>query len=211
MRKTLLGFGLTIAALVLSGCGQPQTANQPSAAPAEQKAAPSEQKDNSIVSSIKDAMGSGKQMKCTYSTTVNGSSVESIAYVDGNKLKSSETVAGKNTNMLFDGNTTYTWMDGQTKGSKMTISCINDLKASAPKGQQINPGAQSPEDQINNATDVSCVAATGTDFSVPASITFTDNCEALKKSMEAAKDIKANLPANLPANMPNIPNVPNLP
>ena len=75
MKKVLLGLGLSAMALVLAGCGQQTATTQNTPADNGQPVAtaPTEQKDNSIISSLKDAMGLGKQMKCTYTTTINGS------------------------------------------------------------------------------------------------------------------------------------------
>jgi hypothetical protein len=203
MKKTLLGFGLAGMALVLAGCGQQPVAVQNNSSDQGQPAAQTEQKDSSIVGSIKDAMGLNKQMKCTYSVKTGDSALSSAAYVDGQKYKGETIIAGKKMNSLFDGDAMYTWADGSTTGMKIPMACINDLKNSAPQGQSGASGAQSPEDKFKNATDVSCVPATDIDFSVPTAVTFTDQCAMMKKASEMMK----NLPKGaVPGGVPNIPN-----
>ena len=209
MKKVLLGLGLSAMALMLAGCGQQTATTQNTPADNGQPVAtaPTEQKDNSIISSLKDAMGLGKQMKCTYTTTINGSTLETTSFVECKKFRSTTMIAGKQTNMFFDGDTMYTWVDGQASGMQMAMSCINDLKAASPQGQASAPTVQAPEDQFKNATDVKCVAASDADFTVPTTVTFSDQCALLKKSTEMMKNLpKGTVPTDLPTNMPNIPN-----
>jgi hypothetical protein len=215
MKKTTIAVAVIVVVIVAAGlfllsrkssqqapagqAGQMQTQTQNQQSPA-----------GSAINSIKDAMGLGTQMKCTYSTTASdGSTFQSVAYVEGQKYKSTATVAGKTMDTLFDGENMYIWTDGQTTGMKMAISCINDLKASLPQNQQNNPaaGVQSPEDQFKNATNTSCSPASGTDFSVPAGVTFTDECGALENSLNSVKNIQNKLPANMP-NLPTGVNIP---
>ncbi len=206
MRKTLLGLSLMGMALMLAGCGQ-RVANQQNApASNEQPAAQSEQNNNPVISSLKDAMDFGKQMKCTYDTTVNGSTVEMTANVEGKKFRSITDMNGKNVNSLFDGTTMYTWTDGQTTGMQITMACISDLKASLPQGQSSAPAVQSPEDQFKSATNVSCVPAEDADFSVPTTVTFTDECAMLKNSAGMMKNLPQGATPN--GTVPNIPNTP---
>lgn len=210
MRKTLLGLGLASLALMLSGCGQQAATTQNAPASNAQPAAKpdqSAQNSNSAFSSLKDAMGSGQQLKCTYTTTVNGADVPMTAFIQGKNYRSTIVAAGKTTNLLFDGDTMHTWVDGMTTGMQIKMACINDFKAAAPQGQPGVPAIPSPEDRINSATNVSCVPSTDADFTVPATVTFTDQCAMLKKSAEMMKNLpKGTVPGNIPANVPNIPN-----
>jgi hypothetical protein len=205
MKKTLLGVVIVGAAFILSGCGKPAAVDQNAAqnpSPAQQSASTS----GSVISSIKDAMGLGKEMKCEYSAGTDSNAVKSTAYVEGQKYKSTGIFAGITSNIIFDGDVMYIWQEGKTTGMKMTMACINDLKAAMPAGQQTTPGVQSPEDQFKNATNTSCSPSTDSvDFSAPSNVTFTDQCEMIKKLQQ----MKNNIPSGaVPTNIPNMPNIP---
>ena len=202
MKKTLLGVVIVGAAFVLSGCGKPVATDQ-NAAQNPSSVEQSTSTSGSVISSIKDAMGLGTKMKCEYSMGTGADAVKSTAYVEGKKYKSTGIFAGITSNIIFDGDVMYIWQEGKTTGMKMTMSCINDLKAAMPAGQQTTPSVQSPEDQFKSATNTSCSPNTDSvDFSAPSNITFTDQCEMIK----GLQQMKNKIPAGaVPANIPNIP------
>ena len=212
MKKTLLGVVIVGAAFVLSGCGSPAATNQNAAgnpSPAKQSTSPS----GSVISSIKDAMGLGTKMKCEYSMGTGTDAVKSTAYIEGKKSKSVGSFNGITTNTIFDGETMYNWQEGQKTGFKMTMACINELKASLPADKQTTPGAdiKSPEDQFANATNTSCSPTTeSVDFSAPVGVIFNDQCEMMKGVIDMTKNLKVPGGAGAP-NVPNIPNMPNIP
>ena len=196
MKKTLLGVVIVGAAFILSGCGKPAATDQNTVQnPAQQS--------GSVISSIKDAMGLGTKMKCEYSMGTGADAVKSTAYVEGKKFKSVGTFNGMVSNTIFDGETMYNWQEGQTTGFKMTMTCVNNLKASLPQNNPSAPaGVKSPEDQFKDATSTSCSPSSeSVDFSAPSNVTFTDQCELMNKSLEMMKNAK--LPAGV--NMPNVP------
>ena len=183
-----------------------ETAVQTQPAAPGQPASPA----SSIVSSIKDAMGLGKQMKCTYTANKTNTTFNATVYVEGTKYKSYVTVGGKNMNALFDGTALYTWEDGNTTGSEMTADCLAKLKAAAPQnpsGQApAQPPVQDPADSFNSATNVQCAPSTDGDLTVPAGVTFSDQCAMMTKALEymnSAKKLPAG--AGTPANVPAIP------
>ncbi|MBO8888972.1 hypothetical protein INN86_14050, partial [Staphylococcus aureus] len=57
-----------------------------------------------MISSIKDAMGLGKKMKCTYSDP-SKTGVVSTIFIDGQKTKFSSVVNGETVSGIFDGTT----------------------------------------------------------------------------------------------------------
>jgi hypothetical protein len=203
MKKTTIAVAVIVVVLVVAGVffftrktSQPAPAGQAGQAQSQQSPA------GNAINSIKDAMGLGTKMKCTYSTKAGDTTITSVVYVQGKNFKSVGSINGKTTNTIFDGDTLYMWMEGQTTGTKMALSCINELKASLPANQANNPAAnvQSPEDQFKNATDTSCVPGdSSVDYSVPANVTFTDQCAMMKNAINSMKNIKANIP-----NMPNV-------
>lgn len=156
-----------------------------------------------VISSIKDAMGLGKAMKCAYKFKGGNGNIESIAYVDGKKYKAESTVMGKKQLVIFDETAMYSWAEGEKTGMKMEKTCMEEMNKNLPKGDTAGtPSAKTDEEFFNDATDVSCVPYSGADFSVPTDITFTDQCEFLRGMM---KNIPAG--ANIPAGV-NIPKLP---
>lgn len=207
MKKTLLGVVIIGSAFVLSGCGKQAAQNQGTVQnqAQEQKGASSV---GSAITSIKDAMGLGTKMKCEYSMGTGADAVKSIAYVEGKKHKSVGTFNGITTNTIFDGENMYNWQEGQKTGFKMTMTCINDLKASLPADKQdyLANDVKSPEDQFDNATSTSCSPTSESiNFSAPSDVTFKDQCEMLKGMLDMTKNMK------VPAGVPNIPNMPSVP
>lgn len=204
-----LKIALAVAGIVvLAGCGSKPADNQ------SQSATPSAPttSDNSsastggAISSIKDAIASGQEMKCTYTTkNPDGNSLQSTTYVSGTKYRSEMMIADKTQYVIFDGDAMYSWMEGQTQGMKMTMACAQDMAKNLPQGQENAPQTPDPtgEKTFDSATDVSCTPTSGTDFSVPTSVTFMDQCENIKKMTESFKNPAA--AGSLPKDMPPLP------
>lgn len=152
-----------------------------------------------MISSIKDAMGLGKKMKCTYSDP-SKTGVVSTIYIDGQKTKFSSVVNGETVSGIFDGTTQYTWMTGKTvQGFKMDKACMDEMKdfaAKMPQGEITpTPTSEDIASLETRASNVSCEPAESEDFSIPSDITFTDQCEMLRGSMKALEQMKSSMPA----------------
>lgn len=185
--------------LFLAGCGcqnktAPISQESPSAPKTEEKSPVS-----NVINSIKDAMLSGKTMKCAYSVKgENGSDFTYTTYVSGKKYKNEFSAAGTVQHVIFDGETMYSWAEGQKQGIKMTLACSEELVKNVPTGSQNAPTADpSGEKTFDNAVNVKCEDASNVDFSVPSDINFADQCEALK-----------NLQNMIPSNLPGMPQTP---
>ncbi len=152
-----------------------------------------------VVTSIKDAMGLGQKMQCSYTSMAGDQSVTSTVYVDGTKFKSDSVVHGATIHALFDGETQYTWTEGPTNtGMKMSKACLDEMKnnmpSTAPQGAQ-------PEDyskSFDTAHDVKCEPVSSVDFSLPTDVTFTDQCAMMQKSMDMMKQMKTQMPEGAP-------------
>lgn len=209
MKKTLFSVAIIGAGLVLAGCGSQNAPANDSA----QKQESVKSTDGSAIGSIKDAMGLGTKMKCEYSMKAGeGEPIKSTAYIEGKKFRQEGSFNSVVQNVIFDGETMYSWPEGQTTGFKMTMACINELKATMP-GQQDAPASNipSPEDRFKDATNTSCSPTTeNVDFSIPSTVTFNDQCEMMKKAIGAMSgaNIPAGVPAGVPANIPNMPPMP---
>lgn len=221
MNKKVIGIIVAVVVVLLVIVGVVMTTRKSSAPQNVETSVQSQQAGSpqqptspasSVVSSIKDAMGLGKQMKCTYMANKTNTTFSATVYVEGNKYKSFVTVGGKNMNALFDGTALYTWEDGNTTGSEMTADCLVKLKAAAPQNPSgpapAQPPVQDPADSFNSATNVQCAPATDGDLTVPAGVTFSDQCAMMTKALEYMNKTKssagANVP-NIPANIPGMP------
>lgn len=204
--KTIKIAAMAAGVLLLAGCGNKaaQNATDTGAPKAEEKSTLSE-----TISSIRDAMSSGKAMQCTYVVKdEKGGEINSAMYVDGKKYAGTTTVAGNVQHIVFDGEVTYFWSEGQKQGMKMTKACSEELAANVPKGQTDNTPAPAPaadtEKTFDNATDVKCAPNNKADFSVPTDVTFADQCEMLKNmrsSIPSGVNVP-NMPAGVPTNLP---------
>lgn len=180
----------------------PSTEQGGSGETSSQTALPPTEEKNGVISSIQDAMGLGKKMKCVYSAT-DGNGASTI-FVDGQKFKFTSEVNGLKMYGLFDGATQYTWTSKDKQGWKMDKTCLDELSASVPKVTQENSGTGSSDqptsqsdlrDSFASAQNVQCSPATGEDFSVPADIIFADQCQMIKDSKKAMEQVKDKLPS----------------
>lgn len=202
MKKTLILFSALALVLILAGCAKKSETSQSQPASNNQQS-----EGSSVISSIKDAIGMGKKMKCTYSVKVGTETDTYVTYVEGEKYKSESVFDGKTQFSVSDGKTIYSWNDKDKNGTKMDIKCIDDLKkpqeAEPSKTAEIPNSVTSPEEQSDNATDTKCESVSSIDFSVPTDITFKDQCEELKKMMESLDKLKSQMPSVPQGSIPN--------
>ena len=159
-----------------------------------------------MVSSIKDAMGLGMAMKCTYTMDEADKSMQSDVLVDGEKFRATTTVNGIKSYVLSDGADQYMWTDKDTKGFKMSKACLEDLKNKFPtpdNNQTTVPKIEDAQAALDMAKNVQCNPIESVDLTVPKDITFTDQCAMMKDSMKAMEQMKDKMPAGL--SVPGMP------
>jgi len=146
-----------------------------------------------IVSSIKDAMGLGQTMQCTYS----GPEGTSTVFVDGEKFKTVAEASGSKMTVLYDGKTQYYWDNATKQGFSISMACLEELNKSLPETEQQG----SSEGQLENfksdletVDNAQCAEAKGIDFTVPADVVFTDQCAVLKQAAQVMQGIEGQLP-----------------
>lgn len=212
MQKILLGTLVIVFALTLSACGnkvqnQEQEKNQVQ----EQKT----ENSGGVISSIKEAMGLGKKMECTYTNKIGDQEVTAITWVDGKNFKSSSEIDGRKMYSVMKDETMYTWGEGVPVASMLKLSCMQELEKDLPKteGQEAKSSVKDPGEAFEDATNVSCKPVASVDISVPSDVQFTDQCEMIKGLTNKLKDMKVPGDAGNGAgiNMPNIPDMPNIP
>lgn len=211
----IIGGGVV---LVLLGVGfwmwQSRQATAPDAPTDQQTSSDAPQgmveKGMGVVGSIKDAMGLGQKMQCTYTMEQDGKPFQSTVLVDGEKFKSTTTIDTMTVHGLFDGENQYSWTSASKVGMKMSKSCmekmtesVKDMVAQAPKGQDSQ--VEDIRKGFDMAQNVQCEAALSADLSLPADITFTDQCAVMEQSMKMMEQMKGKLPAGV--EVPKMPNV----
>ncbi len=88
--------------------------------------------------SLKDLVTAGVPQKCTFKDESN-MNTEGTSYISGGKVRGdfATTVEGKTSagHMIFDGKTSYVWMDGTTSGFKMEVDPAT-MNSGDPNNQQ---------------------------------------------------------------------------
>lgn len=150
-----------------------------------------------VISSIKDAMGLGKTMQCTYS----GPEGTSTVYVDGEKFKTIAEASGSKMTVLFDGKTQYYWDNGTKQGYSISIACLEEFNKSVPETKQEGSKQSQLEDfksNLDTVDNAQCTEAKGIDFTVPTDVTFTDQCAMMKQAVQMMQGIKIPEGVNIP-------------
>lgn len=182
-----LVMGVLVVILLIGGYlwfvkETPKDAQEAKRAVMESTPAPKAIEDKTVIGSIKEAMGLGTALRCTYAVGEGAQAVSSEVYVSGGKFKTSSQVNGVKMEALFDGKTQYMWMSGSNEGMKMEMACLDQLKTSLPASEGTQPST--PEDyqkSFDMAKNVSCEPAPGTDFSIPTTVQFTDQCALMEQ------------------------------
>lgn len=163
-----------------------------------------------MIASIKDAMGLGKTLQCTYALNEGGATMGmmSTVMVDGEKFKSTTVMKDMTMYALFDGENQYTWMSNSKEGMKMSKACLAKMTDTVKNLPQ-SPAAPSQPKNVSKdfemAKNVQCEVSGSVDLSLPVGITFTDQCAIVEQSMKMLEQMKEAMPGEV--TMPVMPNV----
>lgn len=182
-----LVMGVLVVILLIGGYlwfvkETPKDAQEAKRAVMESTPAPEAAEDKTVIGSIKEAMGLGTALRCTYAVGEGAQAVSSEVYVSGGKFKTSSLVNGVQMEAVFDGKTQYMWMSGSKEGMKMEMACLDQFKDALPAG--VGTESPTPEDyqkSFDMAKNVSCEPALGVDFTIPATVQFTDQCALMEQ------------------------------
>ncbi len=147
-----------------------------------------------MIASIKDAMSSGTAMSCTYAVEQGGSTYESTVMVQGEKFRADAAISGMTTHVLFDGADQYMWTEGTKTGFKMSKACLDEMSQTTTSTENQASPPQDAKAAFDAAKNVKCSPAGNIDLSVPADITFTDQCAQMKESMKMMEQYKGQMP-----------------
>ena len=157
--------------------------------------------EKGMVSSIKEAMGLGQKMQCTYAMNEGKESVESTVTIDGSKFKSVTVMENMTVYALFDGENQYSWTSESQTGMQMSKTCLEKMQDSVK--DMTNPTEtaattpQNMEKAFEMAKNVKCEPASDSDFALPKDVIFTDQCAVLEQSLKLMEGMKDTLPAGM--------------
>ena len=158
MKKVLIVSAAVL--LLAAGCGKK---------PVEQPSQTASQK-SSGQQTFKE-LASGKPQRCEVKFNQDNAQSQGTVYVGNGKMRtdSTATVAGKSivSHMILDGNTIYTWVDGQTTGFKMQVTPTEAEKSQASQQKPVN---------LEQKVDYSCEgwSVDNSLFTPPSNVTFSD-------------------------------------
>ncbi len=193
MKKTIFLLLAIPGIALIAGCAQKQNSQNSN----KQENQP-EQTSERAASSIMEAVNSEKKMVCTYDTKLEDESFASKSYIDGKKFKIESEIDGKKDYTLFDGDTVYSWTESDKEGTKMSDSCMKDLKSlSGDTGEFTEEESlASPEETFKDASNIKCEETPEIDLSVPSDVTFEDECQIMKDELNASKKVESQTPAS---------------
>jgi len=188
--------------VILAGCGGQKNDELMNSATSKSINKKTIQKEKGLVSGIKNALQSGKTMKCV----MGSDELQGTTYIKGKNVKTRVRVGDKFVNTIVKDGNTYTWMDGSATGQKMTKKCMEDMDKAF--------GAEVDKQQNNNldeeeivkkaeAGEFVCEPAEGVQFDVPKNVKFVDQCQAMKGITEKMQKQSKSMGQNTTGNIPN--------
>jgi hypothetical protein len=158
--------------------------------------------EKGMVSSLKEAMGLGQKMQCTYVMNEGDNQVVSTIFIDGSKTKLTTVMGDVTMYSLMDGEDQYSWTSASKTGMKLSKACLEKLRTSVkdlpkPTGTQAAPEPQDMQAVFDMARNVQCEPSAEVDLTVPKGITFTDQCAMLEQSTKLMQEMKDKLPAGV--------------
>lgn len=166
---------VAIAVLILLGGGAFLLMNRSSSTPiVPSSTTGTSTSPSSNETSLKDLLMGGVAQKCAVVDKINNVNISGMTYLSNGKMRGDYTsiVSGKAmmTHMIIDGQTNYTWIDGQTDGLKMMMDpkTLEVKETTAPRQQQ-------PVD-VNKMIDYKCSPWTAdpTLFTPPKDVQFSE-------------------------------------
>jgi hypothetical protein len=172
-KKVIIAIAVIVLLLLVGGAYVASTKNKSATSPSTTSSTESTQTQESSQASqksLKDLLTSGIAQKCTFKDVSNNVNMEGTSYIANGKIRGdfSTTSEGKTTtgHSIFDGKTSYVWMEGTSTGFKMEI----DLTATSTSESQTQQGLD-----LNKTIDYNC-STWITDqslFNPPSDVTFT--------------------------------------
>lgn len=159
----------------------------------------------SMVRSIREAMETGRQMRCTYTSSEGVAAVTSTVLVAGEQFYTQVETNGVTTSALYDGKTQYVWTNGSAEGMKMTKACLEDLQTSI--SQNTTSSQQVPSDyqsMLETAFNVQCapIETNPLETILPKEVVFSDQCAIMEQGKKMIEQYQDKMPADMSKSFP---------
>lgn len=156
-----------------------------------------------MTTSIKDLLGKGKDLECTWSLTEDGSTNSGQVYISGSKFMTESKIEDPANNLsqvaysMTDGEWMYIWSNESTEGMKMNMKEMEKMGQEASEGvTPVQENQQTKEAEFyNDRMDYNCKAwqVDNSKFVLPTNINFVDFGAAMEGLMESAKDMQTSM------------------
>lgn len=146
--------------------------------------------------SIKDFLGQGKNVKCTFSSKDEDVKMEALTYVSGDKVRSDTTVTStdnEGTEMVTESHTIlkdnymYVWSDLMEKGMKMNLTDMEKMNEESDEPDTYGDYRDMiNKDQIDQDFNYKCTPwiPDNSKFDIPIDIEFMDYTEMMNNMMK---------------------------
>ncbi len=187
---------VAVFSVLLAGCGnsnqqsaqtgQGQNASQAANTDSQSGQPQSQNQENKISGSLKELLGMGKSLKCASTNTSDKFTTTSTTYVSGEKVRSDvasqvANAAATNSHIIVVDGWMYMWSEGANSGIKIDVNAAK--QNNVPGADSSNQGTATPPagNQLDNKANFDCSPWTADEsiFSIPQSVTFTDQSAAM--------------------------------
>jgi len=161
-----------------------------------------QQEDEAVNQSLKDLMGSGKNLECSweFEDPEGKGRTTGLVYIAGNRSRSEvrvrvegegEELANMDLISINDGEMGYMWNEGQTTGSKYNIAEMEKLGEEMSQGQE-NITQNQTQNDWENIYNYECKnwRVDESKFSVPTNVEFTDMMAQMQQMQEQTENMK---------------------
>lgn len=161
-----------------------------------------QQEDGAVNQSLKDLMGSGKNLECSweFEDPEGKGRTTGLVYIAGNRSRSEvrvrvegegEELANMDLISINDGQMGYMWNEGQTTGSKYNIAEMEKLGEEMSQGQE-NITQNQTQNDWENIYNYQCKnwRVDESKFSVPTNVEFTDMMAQMQQMQEQTENMK---------------------
>lgn len=160
------------------------------------------QQEEGVNQSLKDLMGSGKNLECSweFEDPEGKGRTTGLVYIAGNRSRSEvrvrvegegEELANMDLISINDGEMGYMWNEGQTTGSKYNIAEMEKLGEEMSQGQE-NITQNQTQNDWENIYNYECKnwRVDESKFSVPTNVEFTDMMAQMQQMQEQTENMK---------------------
>lgn len=194
-KKTSFLFAVVLMSVFLVGCGAEESKNMDKTM--SDVVGESQEKESMMEHQMMEESGlqallkKNAKVKCEYTMEAEdgeGEAGDILLYMDGDKFKTVSKMGEMEATTVFDGDTYYTWVDGETKqASKISVSCME--KINNEMGEEDDEIDDSEGMEFNSVDDIvaqeknmkmNCSEVSSVDLSIPSDIEFIDTCEMME-------------------------------